>query len=259
MSTVLFNPTNEDFEAQYIGETTIIPAGKKLKVDDRRARHILNVLGPRGLMSLDYGDEGEKEKMKADLGRRRNYEFKKKQVLRFNQQNQQRELSRLPYQSPSEQIAGYADEVGIALVQPYRPESEQSEKIGKLTQELKDSHARLVEKDEDIKTLQGQVADLTDKMQSFMDMMSKGAAPEAETPIEEEVEEKEADQDEIDKIIKGQYSGLSKFKFQDWVIANWDTIPSYSDEIQADIAKMWKKFFSEDLPDLKPKADKAKK
>ncbi len=256
MSTVLFNPTNEDFDAQYIGVTYTIEAGGKTKVDDKAGRHILNVLGPRGLMSLDFGDEGEGQERKAKIGRQRNYEFKRKQVLRFNQQNQQRELSRLPYQAPESIIADYADEVGIQLVQPYRPESEQSEKIGKLTQDLQDSATRLVEKDKDIKVLQTQVADLTDKMTSFMDMMAgKKDVEEVENDV---TEVPEGDKESIDAIIQKQYAGLPKYKFQDWVIKNWDTIPSYSDEIQADINKMWKEFFNEDRPiDSQDIADKS--
>ena len=243
MSTVLFNPTNEDFDAQYIGVTYAIEAGGKIKVDDKAARHILNVLGPRGLMDLDFGDEGEGERKKAEIGRKRNHDFKRKQVIRFNAENSKRETSRLPPQEPSEQMSDYADAVGIALLQPYRPENEQSEKIGKLTQDLQDSATRLVEKDKDIKVLQGQVAGLTEKMTTFMEMMS--GKKDAEEVTEEVTTE---DDKAIAAIIKKQYSGLSKYGFQDWVVKNWDMIPSYPDEIRTDIATMWKSFHNEDMP-----------
>jgi len=248
MSTVLFNPTNEDFDAQYVGVTYDIVAGGKLKVDDKAARHILNTLGPRGLMSLDFGDEGEGEAKKAKLGRRRNHEFKRKQVIRFNAENSKRETSRLPPQEPSEQMSDYADEVGIKLLQPYRPEGEESEKIGRLSQELSNSAAALVEKDKDIKVLQTQVGDLTDKMQTFMDMMA-GKKDVKEKTDDPEVTE---DTEEIAAIIKKQYSGLPKYGFQDWVVKNWDMIPGYPDEIQTDIDEMWQSFFNEDLPIERP-------
>ena len=250
MSTVLFNPTNEDFDAQYVGVTYDIKASGKLKVDDKAARHILNTLGPRGLMSLDFGDEGEGEARKASLGRKRNHEFKRKQVIRFNAENSKRETSRLPPQEPSVQMADYADQVGIKLLQPYRPEGEESEKIGRLTQELENSAASLVEKDKDIKVLQTQVGDLTEKMQAFMDMMSKGQNEVSKKDLPEPVVD--TTPEDVDSIIRKQFSGLPKFKFQDWVFKNWDTIPSYSDAIREEIKIMWKKFFKEDMPDLKP-------
>ena len=262
MSTVLFNPTNEEFEAQYIGETTIIKAGEKLKCDDRRARHILNVLGPRGLMTLDYGDEGETEEAKATLGRRRNHEFKRTQVLRFNQQNQSREQGKLPYQEPSNQIVLYADETGVPLIQPYRPESDSSEKVAALTKELEDKAAEVKEKDKEVEGLKGEMKELKETMQTFMTMMKEGSqtSPDPVKKIEEVKDETEKDPNAIDHIIKEQFAGLSKFKFQDWVFKNWDLIPTYSENIRDEIHKMWKKFFNEDFPtDLKVPNKKGKK
>lgn len=247
MSTVLFNPTNEDMKAQYIGEVTFIKAGEKKKVDDKRARHILNNLGPRGLMTLDYGDEGEQEKKKAELGRRRNHDFKKTQVLRFNMQNDQRSERKLPYQAPDDFMKSYAEEVGIPLIQPYRPSSEESDRMAALTQEREDLAAEVKEKDKDITELKGEIGDLKKTMTDFMKMIK----PDSETPDKTETEEKEEVKEEPEDlypVIKQQYAGLSKTKFQDWVLRNENIIPTYPEKNQKEIAAMWKKFFKEDYP-----------
>lgn len=262
MSTVLFNPTNEDMSAQYIGETTIIPAGAKVKVDDRRARHILNVLGPRGMMTLDYGDEGENEKRKADLGRKRNIEFKRKQVVNFNQNNQQREVKKLEYVTPTEELIKYSEEVGVPLIQPYRPDDEKIHKLAEANKEIEALDAKLKAKDEEMTGLRDQVTQLTEQMTTFMNMMKASdleAGQQGEKPktgkkqkTDEEPEKVGVSEEETAAIIKQQYSGLSKTKFQDWVVKNWKLIPGYPESNQEEIKKIWKKFFKEDFPtDLK--------
>ena len=50
MAMILFNPTNEDLETQYIGERVLVKSDSRVRVDDPRGRHVLNTLGPRGLM-----------------------------------------------------------------------------------------------------------------------------------------------------------------------------------------------------------------
>lgn len=261
MSTVLFNPTNEDLDAQYIGETTIIPAGTKKKVDDKRARHILNVLGSRGLMTLDYGDEGENEKTKAEVGRRRNHQFKLKQVLRFNQQNEARQAQRLPYQDPTEQIADYAEEVGVPLLQPYRVEDESVSKIADLKKQLEDSAAEVKEKDEEVKAMKAELGEVKELLTKLVKVQEgSSTAPEKKQPKAAKAEDKKeakepgddaesSEADTSDIIIK-QFSGLSKTKLQDWVIKNKKLIPTYPEAAQVKLAALWKKFFKEDMNEV---------
>jgi len=94
MAITLFNPTDDDFKAQYGGVTFVIPKvpedGHMVRVEDNKGNHILNQLGPRGLTSLDYGDEEEVKKKKAEDGRRRNIEFKRNQIVRYNRDNEAR-------------------------------------------------------------------------------------------------------------------------------------------------------------------------
>ena len=134
MSTTLFNATNEDLEAQHIGVTTIIKKfpekGHMVLVDDAKARHLLNILAPRGLTTLDYGDEGDAKKKKAAEGRKRNKEFKIKQIVDFNQNQQQNEANKISYSHPTEALKQYSDELGLDLIKPYElPNIEKGKRV----------------------------------------------------------------------------------------------------------------------------------
>ena len=68
METVLYNPTDkldkkfqEIFKGQYLGKGMRVEPGQKLKVPDPTARHLLNELAPRGLLSLNFGDDAEEK------------------------------------------------------------------------------------------------------------------------------------------------------------------------------------------------------
>jgi archaellum component FlaC len=257
MATVLFNPTNEDLEGQYIGETTVIPIGGKVKVDDRRARHLLNNLGPRGLVSLDFGDEGEGERKKAEMGRKRNFDFKYRHVINFNQNNEQREQRKLGYIKPDEQTQRYADEVGVDLVQPYRPESQVAERVGALSQELEDKKRALEEKDKEVDDLKSTVKKLSDQMQTFMDMMGQATeVDEASAGVKKKMADAEAETEKITEEtkqrtvieIRKKYNSLNAKIFMPWVYNNLEEIPDYPDQNQKEIGQKWAKYYGTPFP-----------
>ena len=164
-------------------------------------------------------------------------------------QNDQRSERKLPYQAPEPWMKSYSDEVGIALIQPYRPSSEESDRMAALTQEREDLAAKVKEKDEDIIELKGELGDLKKTMTDFMKMIK----PDAETPDKTETEKEEKEEvkeepEDLYPVIKEQYAGLSKTKFQDWVLRNENLIPTYPEKNQKEIAAMWKKFFKEQYP-----------
>jgi len=116
LGKVIFNPTNEDLDMQYAGVSFTIRAGKKAKIMDHAANHLLNAFGPRGLCDLPYGADEEKV---AAQGRERNRDFKIRQVTDFNVRNEARKHMQLGYLPPSDTIKKYAKEMGIDLMQPY--------------------------------------------------------------------------------------------------------------------------------------------
>jgi hypothetical protein len=115
---VVYNPTDEDLKGWHIGIEFTIQAGTKQKLEDATAKHLLNHLGPRGLMMLEYGDEEREDQITAE-GRRINREFKKKQIRIFNETNEQRKAVGLTYNNPTPEIKKYSNELGIQLTEPY--------------------------------------------------------------------------------------------------------------------------------------------
>jgi hypothetical protein len=214
MSLVLFNPTNETLMAQYVGEDVIIAPypehGHKVKVDDARGRHILNALGPRGLMSLEYGDD---EDAKREIGLARNREFKKKQIIRYNQENERRKQAGMAYLEPTPQVAEYARELGVALLEPYALKDPEKAEVSRLKDENRGLHTELTKLSEKFNTvmqdlatgkvggneatmalqrenveLKAQINDMAGKLDKLVSAMTgaKAATEETAEPLEEE-------------------------------------------------------------------------
>ena len=233
MAIILFNPTNEDFETQYIGETIMLRAGAKVKVDDPRGKHILNTLGPRGLVTLEYGDEGAGEDKKASNGVSRNKAFKRKQVLDFNQNNQQRLQGKMPYLSPSRQLKAYAQELGIGLEEPYKVVDQANEEMARVLAEKDALEKSNKKKDAALEALQAQVADLTSKFSDFLTLAGKPIATEDDA--NKAAAEAEKEEQMLDGLRNG-YKKAGKKQFIKWVATNWNLIKQYPEEIQGEIA-----------------------
>jgi len=116
MSQVLFNPTNEYISGFFAGIEIKLEPGKKLKVPDNCANHMINSHGPKGLVSLTWGDD---EEQKGKEGIARNLEFKQKQIARYNYMNEQRRAKGLEWIVPTKEVKAYADELKIKLMQPW--------------------------------------------------------------------------------------------------------------------------------------------
>ena len=157
---VVYNPTNEDLKGWHIGIEFTIPSGAKQKLEDATAKHLLNHLGPRGLMMLEYGDQEREEQIAAE-GIRINREFKKKQIRVYNEINEQRKATGLPYNKPTKEVVRYSNELGILLVEPY---SMKVEGMGDYTQTQKQ-----------ITELQLTVTELAKTMSGILEQMTSPA------------------------------------------------------------------------------------
>ena len=221
MSKVLFNPTKEKMSAFHEGiETFLQPCpedGHKIKVPDNKANHILNYLGPRGICVLEYGDES-KEQQIAEAGLQRNKEFKIKQVVRYNQDNQAREQSLKPYIEPTAQVKRYAEEVGIKLIEPYVVEDTKNKKIS-------DLEAKLTEQSEQMQAMMAQMTK----------MMEDKTGVKVDTPDEANI-----------KSLKEEYRMMQKSEFKPWAEKNKTRFPTFPLEVQEHIAAKWSKFFEDE-------------
>jgi hypothetical protein len=131
---IVWNPSNEDFDCQYAGISFTIKAGEKRELDGNCAGAILNSFGARGLTSLKYGDEVNEAKIGADAISR-NKEFKTKQVIVYNQQNENRKHMNLGYLPPTSKIKEYAIELGLKLLEPYAVRDEERAGISETKRE----------------------------------------------------------------------------------------------------------------------------
>jgi hypothetical protein len=231
MALILFNPTNETLQTQYIGEDVSLAPGSKTRVDDARGRHVLNVLGPRGLTTLEYGDEGGGEAKKAAEGRERNMAFKRKQIMDFNVMNDQRTQAKQPYLTPSVTIRAYANELGIKLFEPYSTTDAAMAPSVELRAELERAKRENVSKDEAVSILQAQVAELTKAMGAFM---LRVGTPDVAPGYWEEFARKF-------RSINGKH-------FASWVSDNWIEIESAPAEVKAEAADKYERLYKLSWP-----------
>src|SRR5512137_965001 len=112
MSIKIWNPTNETMTMQFEGRTFIMKPDSFEKVTESCGKHLLTGFGPRGLTSLEHGDD--EAKVRADA-LSRNRDFKLKQVIDYNRRNESRKQMNLPFLIPPDYIKDYAKELGIDL------------------------------------------------------------------------------------------------------------------------------------------------
>jgi hypothetical protein len=233
MAIILFNPTNEELRDQYIGEDVVIGPGAKVRVDDARGRHILNVLGPRGLVTLEYGDEGEGEARKAQQGRDRNLAFKKKQIMDFNQMNDQRQQSRRPFITPSDQVKGYSRELGIKLFEPYSTSDASMVESKELREELDKKKRELLEKDTSLSTLQAQVAELTSMMSKMLGTQAAAGNPVGIQHWED---------------FRLKFRNINGKFFHKWVADQWSEISAAPADVKQELADKYERLYSMPFP-----------
>lgn len=231
MSMILFNPTDEILKATYQGEDIVIPPAPdlmhKIRVDDARGRHVLNYLGPRGLVTLEYGDEGAGEEKKAEQGRARNADFKRKHVMNFNQVNDSQAQRKLPYCVPDEITKTYARQLGIKLYEPMS-----------MTDDMTQQHAELMgkvaDKDRELNAKSEQITELSSKVDKLAEMVTALLA--AKGPATD-----------WDKL-KGKIKNINGKHFQTWVATNFTEIQGYPDDVKGLIAERYEQFYSAPFP-----------
>ncbi len=168
---MLWNPTNEDFPMQYAGRSFTLHSGERIEVNEKCANHVLNAFGQRGLTFLKYGDD---EKTVGEEAIARNMDFKRAQVSRYNEMNEQRKLSRLGSLAATPILKKYALELGVELLAPYTLRDEEKEAIAKSTVENEILKQRLAKQDEEM-------AEMRTMMKQLMSGNKTEEAAEGET------------------------------------------------------------------------------
>jgi len=166
---VVFNPTNEDMSAFKGGIEHRFPAGCQIRHTDAVSNHILNNLGPRGLMKLEFGDDDAKVKKIAEAGIELNREFKTRQITSYNHNNEFNKQNGHPYLEPSKQIKAYAEELGYELFAPYTPDTAKEARIAALLTEKGEMAGQIEDQAGQIKALSDNMETMMEKMSAFMD------------------------------------------------------------------------------------------
>lgn len=165
---VLWNPTSEDLDMQYAGISITMKAGQEQAYEISCARHLLNGFGPRGLTSLKYGCTDYEKKRIGEAAIQRNREFKEKQVVEYNQRNENRKQMGLGFNPPTETVKRYARELKLELLQPYSVRDAERSDI----EQLRSENAQQKQ----------QFNELLAKFEHVMSRLPKEPAPEPEIP-----------------------------------------------------------------------------
>lgn len=238
MAMVILNPTDEEIKVTWGGQNYTLKPDSREKVDDSMGRQIVHNYGNRGLVSLEYGDEGEIELKKIKEGRAKNDEFWTRQCVNYNQLNEQREQSHRPFLKPSKEVQDNARRLGIKLLEPYKLEDAGSKQLALLIEQNASLQKELKKKDSALDTLKDQVGDLTENFKNMMQLA--GAKPQGDNT------------DKDYKAIAITITKMSKKRFLTWMTKHWTEIQSYPDEVKKDIADKHEKLYNAPFPVDRP-------
>jgi hypothetical protein len=240
MSKILYNPTNEELRTMYVGEDVILAPEAMVKVDDQRGRQVLNVLAPRGLVELEFGDDADNfagKRRKAEIGRERNRAFKRKQVMDFNAINDRQQQRRLPYLTPEPFLKEYARELGLELYEPYSSKNQEGQATAELLQKVQEKDDMISEMRKANEAMQNEISEMRRIMQKLL-VTSANAGGNGDGA------EKKDDWEDVRRV----YKGINRTHFANWVGRNFEIIQGYPADIQAEIKEKFERLYNEPYP-----------
>lgn len=166
MSKVLWNATDEILKGTHEGIETVFNPGDKIKVEDRKANHILKHLEARGLTVLEYGDTPESEADKKAAALSRQKEFELRQVGNYNLENAKRKRMGLIWVDPTPLVKHFAVKWGVKL-------EEQWDMGDTERQELAAARKRAMESERKSNQLESQVQELSTQLAELIKMVQQ--------------------------------------------------------------------------------------
>ncbi|MCK4787657.1 MAG: hypothetical protein KAV87_28135 [Desulfobacteraceae bacterium] len=228
MDVTLMNPTNEPMEPLFGGKPIPLLPGAKIRVDGSIGNHIINTHGLRGIISLDYDDDKIKSKQdrsisveewKIKKGKERNREFKEKQILLINQQNEKRKHEKMSYLDPTQKVKDYAKELGLELLSPYTATDKEQVKLN----EMKEENLDLREQNLKLQEQNGAILSKLDQLLAGKTVSKEEVA----TAIEGE-----SDEDKEFKRVKNTFWKLGKDNFVTFCKANEAEMKAWPEKIK---------------------------
>lgn len=246
MPMVILNPTDEEITVQWGGNTHVFSPNARRRVEDSMGRQVIHNYGTRGLVALEYGDEGEKELEKIKEGRARNDEFWTKQCVNYNQINEQRQQRHQSFVKPTLEVVLAAKRLGIKLLEPYKLTDESTKQISLLMEQNKNLEKELEKKDSAVNSLQSQVSELTENFKKLMSLASDKSK-------EEKAKGGNGEDKEIDySSVKTTVAKMNKKRYATWLAKNWTEIKTYPDDVKRELAAKHETLYGIPFPDKRP-------
>jgi len=250
MAMVVMNPTDEEIKVTWSGIDYVFLPDERKRVEDSMGRQVIHNYANRGLISLEYGDEGEIELEKIKAGRAKNDEFWVKQCVNYNQLNEQRQQSHQPFVKPTEQVARHAKRLGIKLLEPYRLEDASSKQISMLMEQNKVLEKEIQKKDGALAGLQSQVSELTENFKKMM-ALATGKVEEAPAAAPGNGNDKTMDVE----TVKATVQKMHKKQYVAWLDKNWSEIQTYPDDAIKVLAEKHETLYAKPFPEKRPAVD----
>lgn len=239
MAMVILNPTDENIEVKWSGQTYVLEPDSRQTFPDQDGKQIIHNYNNRGLVELNYGDEGEIELQKIKAGRVKYDEFWTKQIVNYNQINEERQQGNRPFIRPTKEVVYHAKRLGLKLLEPYKIEDKTNKELSLLMEQNRELKKASEEKDKALVSMQEQISTLTSNFKQLMSLAGANA-------------KKEPSPDVKSIIVR-----MNKKSFSAWLAKNWDEINSYPDDAKSDIAKKHQDLFGTALPKEKPAIEAA--
>lgn len=207
------NFTPEEMQWQWSGRMGRVKPGEIVEMIDAQANHVLNQLGPRGLVRLEFGDEEQLEALKqqaVDTYHR----FWIRQVTMHNRSNEMARNEGRPFTFPIKEVVSYAKKHGIELLQPWKMADPNTDKEKKLEEENAELKRRL------------------QRLETIVLSMRP--------------EDKELRND-----LKNQYIRRGNPDFRKWVFSNLEEIKSWGQKCPPaldDLEEVWTRRFGTETP-----------
>lgn len=239
MAMVILNPTDETIEVKWSGMVHALEPDSRNSFNDADGKQIVHNYANRGLVELNYGDEGEIEVEKIKAGRLKYDEFWTKQIVNYNQINEERQQGNRPFIRPTKDVVHHSKRLGLKLLEPYKVEDVDSKEISILMEQNKRLERESTKKDKALELMQGQINTLTTNFKQLMALA--GAEAKKETGPD----------------IKPTITRMNKKSFATWLAKNWDEINSYPEDAKSDIAKKHQDLYGTPLPEERPTIEAA--
>jgi hypothetical protein len=244
MAMVILNPTDESIEVKWAGLTHVLEPDSRNIFKDKDGKQIIHNYNNRGLVELNYGDEGEIELRKIKEGRQKYNEFWTKQIVNHNQINEERQQANRPFIRPKPELVYHSKRLGYKLIEPYKVEDPHNKELSLLMEQNRELKKKGEQKDAALATMQEQINTLTGNFKQLMELAGAEAKKKETSPGET-----------ID--VKSTIMRMNKKSFSSWLAKNWDTIDTYPDDAKADIAQKHQDLYGTPLPEERPIAEAA--